>query len=449
VTVAKPSGEEIKANLRLAVPFAAAQFAQVALGAIATWMFGRGGALTLAGGTLGVLVQTTFLIFCAGLFNALSVLVAEATSRKVRGTVEPLLAAGMVIATLLFASAAIAVTWARQLFVVLGEPEGMAALATTYLRTSIAGLPAALAYLVLRNALAGLSRPLAVTVTAAGAAGMLFVLGLLLATGDGDPSGVVRRTAIAMNATHWMSAGVLAVVVLRHGDRRWRVTAGQTWVAARALLRTGLPIGAMFLAEAGFFTAVALSIGRFGDVALAGHQIATQVCYLTFMVPSGIGMATTVRVADALAWRDMRRCRRAGMAGLAIGTLSMVVSALVLLGGRHHIVRLFVDVSAPGSARAVDLAENLLLIGAAFQLFDGVQGVAGGALRGMKMTGRALVLGVVSYWAVGLVTGALLSNTPLGIYGYWLGLAAGLASAAALLTWAFLRSTASLIREGR
>jgi hypothetical protein len=173
--------------------------------------------------------------------------------------------------------------------------------------------------------------------------------------------------------SNWVSAGVLAVVVLRHGDRPWRVTAGQTCVAARALLRTGLPIGAMFLAEAGSFTAVALSIGRFGDVALAGHQIATQVCYLTFMMPSGIGMATTVRVADALAWRDMRRCRRAGMAGLAIGTVSMavsaVVSAVVLLGARHHIVRLFVDVSAPGAARAVELAENLLLIGAAFSNF--------------------------------------------------------------------------------
>jgi MATE family multidrug resistance protein len=240
----------------------------------------------------------------------------------------------------------------------------------------------------------------------------------------------VAGAGIAEAAVMWGQCAAFAGFLRL--DRRYR---GLGWQHGRrlpdpraiaALLRIGLPMGLSVLMEAAMFSAATLVIGHFGDAAVASHQIALSVASVTFMVPLGIAMATTVRVGNAYG-------RRADAgAGICLALASQAVAALVMLALRHRIAALYTD-----DAGVVAGAASLLLLAALFQLSDGVQVACNGALRGLRDARVSMLITGFSYWCVGIPVGlffafALDRRTP----GMWIGMIAGLSTAAVLL---FLR----------
>jgi len=206
------------------------------------------------------------------------------------------------------------------------------------------------------------------------------------------------------------------------------------WRRLRELVLTGLPVALTILAEAGLFSGAAFLMGRIGAEQLAGHTVALQLAAFAFQVPFGVGQAATIRVGYFYGARDSAAIGRAGWTGIAIGTGFMVLTAGVMLFAPRFIIRLYVDPDAPQNVALVAFALRYMVVAAAFQLFDGIQAVSAGALRGVQDTRVPMWIALFGYWVPGLGTAVALGFfTPLQGTGIWIGLAIGLVVVAALL----------------
>nr|MDJ0892769.1 MATE family efflux transporter [Gammaproteobacteria bacterium] len=209
------------------------------------------------------------------------------------------------------------------------------------------------------------------------------------------------------------------------------------------LLQLGLPIALVTVLEVGLFAAVGLLMGSLGAQAIAAHQIAINYAALMFMIPLGISMATTVRVGQASGAGYALAARRAGLVGMAMATAAMVVSALVMLAFPDLIVSIYTT-----DQTVAELAKSLLLMAALFQVSDGLQVGALGALRGLKDTRVPAMVTFVAYWLVGLpLAWSLGVAQALGPQGLWVGLVAGLSIAAIMLSLRFWRISQAAVAE--
>jgi MATE family multidrug resistance protein len=206
----------------------------------------------------------------------------------------------------------------------------------------------------------------------------------------------------------------------------------------RQLIVIGVPISGAIVLEWGLFSSAALLAGWIGTVALAAHQIALQVATVVFMVPFGISLAATVRVGHAVGRRDPVAARRAGFMAIALGAVFMLATTLLVVLLRNTIPLLFLGGESVADAETAQLAATLLLIGATFFIFDAIQGVAAGALRGLNDTRMPMLYAAVSFWLIGFTSAYMLAfRSGLGVYGIWIGFSLGVITFAALLTWRF------------
>lgn len=277
---------------------------------------------------------------------------------------------------------------------------------------------------------------------------LLLPLGYVLMYGAfGIPGQGARGSGLATSIVLWINAGVFLLFIARAGAYRgigWeRGRMGPDLAVIGALLRLGIPMAASVVLETSLFSAAAFAIARFGAVAVASHQIALNAAALAFMVPLGMSGAITVRVGDAAGAGDMARARRAGWLGIMLVAITQSFSCAVLLLLPMTIAALY---SSDPAVQAGTV--SLLAFAAMFQLSDGIQVAANGALRGLHDTSLPAVITLLAYWGVGLPVGLYLAFTAdLGARGMWLGLVAGLTVAAVLLTWRFSRRTLAALQQ--
>jgi MATE family multidrug resistance protein len=203
---------------------------------------------------------------------------------------------------------------------------------------------------------------------------------------------------------------------LRHASRRLEMG------RVMRLLRLGLPAASQMLAEIGAFTLATFLIGRLGALALAGHQIALNVASITFMIPLGISSAAAVRVGHAIGAHEAGGAARAGWTALLFGACFMSCSGLALFLFARPIARIYTP-----DPQVVGAGAALLAVAAVFQLFDGLQVVATGALRGAGNTRTPMLANFLLYWAMGLPLGTFLCfSLHWGAVGMWIGLCVAL-----------------------
>jgi MATE family multidrug resistance protein len=236
---------------------------------------------------------------------------------------------------------------------------------------------------------------------------------------------------------------VLAIAAVYYDRKRssglWRASRRLEINCIRLLLRLGLPAAAQLLLEIGAFAMATFLIGKLGAVQLAGHQIALNVASFTYMVPLGICSAAAIRVGQAIGAGDAHAAARAGWMALFFSTLFMSCSGLMLFFFARPIARLYTPESA-----VINAGATLLLVAAVFQLFDGLQVVATGALRGAGNTRIPMLANLVGYWIIGLPLGAFLCfKMKMGALGMWLGLCLALV----LIGSALLRVWQAVIRN--
>jgi len=243
------------------------------------------------------------------------------------------------------------------------------------------------------------------------------VLNWLLIYGHrGVPALGLVGAAYASAIVQWlMMLGVAAVVWgLRRGDRAPRLHGKPREIAAdlRHILRLGGPIGGLYALEIGVFVTSAAVVGLFGADPLAAHQIAINYASITFMVPMGIGQAATVRVAGERGAGKPASARRAAFVAFWLGTSFMAASAIMIWRCGRDRRRLCLG-RDPGNHVLVALALRFLAFAAAFQIVDGMQVVAAGALRGYEDTVVPMVFAGIGYWGIGFAGGWALTF-PLG-----------------------------------
>ena len=211
----------------------------------------------------------------------------------------------------------------------------------------------------------------------------------------------------------------------------------------RTLVRLGVPVGLQILAETGVFAAVGVLAGRLGPKAAAAHQIAIALASFTFCVTLGIGAAAGVRVGLHVGRGDTAAARQTGILALAASAGFMSLSALAFLFGGGLLARALTD-----DAAVIATAMPILYIAALFQVSDGLQATAAGALRGAGDPHAPLYANLIGHWAVALPVGVTLGfGLHRGIAGLWWGLSLGLTLVALGLIVRFLRLSSRPIRR--
>jgi MATE family multidrug resistance protein len=304
-------------------------------------------------------------------------------------------------------------------------------MAAAYARISIPGLLPFYAWVVLRLALQALNRlrPIVATVIAVN----LFNLGadwvLVFGAGPVPQLGPIG-SAWASTIARTLLFVVILLIDREHLRPLFRFDRESfRWRSLVQTVRLGLPIGFHLQLEILVFTVVTLLMGGFGVTAMAAHQVAINLASLTFMVPLGISQATSVQVGNAIGAGNSDRARRAASSGILLGTGFMVLTAVIFLALPTWLARAYTSVED-----VLFLAATLVPIAGFFQVFDGLQVVAAGVLRGAGDTRAPLVVNILGFWLIGLPTSLVLGFTlGFGPQGLWWGLVAGLGAVATFL----------------
>lgn len=433
----------LRATAVLGLPLVGGHLAQFAIGLTDTIMLGRYSAEVLAAQVLATGVFHTVFVLASGFAWAVMPLVASAAARDDQQMIRRATRMGLWLSVglcVLF----MPVFWVSgSLLRLLGQTPQVAADAQTYLRIAGLGLLPAMGVMVLKSYLAALERTqviLWITVLAAvvnAGANYVLIFGQF-----GAPEMGIAGAAWASVLTHAMSlVGVVlyARAVMPQHDLFRRLWRPDPEILAH-VFRLGWPISLTHVAESGLFVISAIMMGWLGTVPLAAHGIAIQCASAAFMVHLGLANAATVRAGNAYGRGDRGHLWRGAQAvvGLSVGIALATSAFFVILP--EPLIALFLDAAEPDRAAIVTTGIGLLAMAALFQLVDGGQVVALGLLRGLQDTRVPMIMASVAYWGIGLPAayglGIWLGYGGMGIWG---GLVIGLAVAAGLLTFRFLR----------
>jgi multidrug resistance protein, MATE family len=427
-----PSREELAAMTRLAMPIVLAQVGLMSMGVVDTVMVGRVSAAALAAVALGNLYFYTVSTAAAGTLMVLDPIVSQAAGARDAHRIALGVQRGLVLAVVLTAPTILMLWPVRFVLTLFRQPPELIALATSYVRISIVGVLPFLAFVVLRQSLQALHRVRALVAIVV--IGNLMNAGLnwVLVYGHlGAPPMGVSGSAWATVASRGAMTLLLFAVgwpVLRGALVPWRREALHLVPLVR-MLRLGWTIGLQQVLEFGVFAAIGLLMGLLGTPEMAAHEIALNLASLTFMVPLGFGAAAAVRVGRAVGEGDRAAARERARTALVCGVGFMLFAAVTMLAIPGVIAAAYTNQPLVAS-----IAASLIPIAGMFQLFDGIQAVSAGVLRGLGDTRAPFVINLAGFWLCGFpVSVALAFGTPLRALGLWWGLVAGLAVVATLL----------------
>lgn len=421
--------DEIRPMLNLAMPIIMAELGWMTMSIVDTMMVGRqsDSAVAIGAVSLGSIVYYVAAIFGTGLMLGLDTLVSHSYGAGDLDDVHRSLINGLYLA-LGVTPVLMAVVWgAEPLLMRLHMQPELIAQTIPYLRTlNLSTLPLLL-YFVFRRYLQGinLAKPVMFSLVTANGVNVVGNWSLIYGHLGLPAMGTVGSGWSTCISRVYMAFVLMVYCIyyeLRHNHGLFKVSRAPHFPRVRRLLQLGLPAAMQIGFEVGVLAVAAGLIAKLGPVPLASHQVALNTVGLSYMVPLGIGSAAAVRVGQALGRRDPRGARRAGWTAIALGALFMSCTALLFWIFPSYIVRIYTSDPA-----VIAVASGLLFVGAFFQLFDGVQVVGTGALRGAGDTRTPMICHAVFYWLVGLPLGAWLCfRAGWGAKGFWIGFCAAL-----------------------
>lgn len=426
-----PRQGELRPMLRLAVPVVVVQVGLMMMGVVDTVMVGHISAVALAAVALGHLYFFGIGVFAMGTLMVLDPVVAQAAGAGDQAGVARGIQRGVLLAVLLAVPSVAVLLVAGPVLALARQPAEVVPLATGYIVRLAPGVLPFFLFIVFRQSLQALRRTSAIVTAIVVANVVNAALNWVLIFGHGAPALGVLGSAWATSISRWVLLAVLLVLAwdgLRpHLHRRFPEV--RELAPLRRMLRLGIPIGIQYVLEFGAFAFVALMMGWLGTRQMAGHQVAINLASLTFMVPLGVGDAASVLVGHAVGRADPAGARASARAALACGAGFMCCTALLFLMLPGTLARLYST-----DATVVALAAALVPLAGIFQVFDGLQVVAGGILRGLGETRVAMAVNVLGYWLLGLPVSYLLGiRAGWGPVGLWWGLVVGLGVVAAVL----------------
>jgi MATE family multidrug resistance protein len=432
---------EARALVRLAGPLIVNNLSIAGMQFADAVMAGRLGAEALAAVAVGGSVWFLGFTVCLGLMMAISPITARrfgagelsVIGRYTRQGLWLALALGLTLITLV------------QLFVepvltFVGIDSEFRQVTIGYVQAIIYGMPAICGFLAFRFTTEGIGFMRPIMYTSLFALVCNVFLNYVLMYGHfGLPAFGAVGCGMASAITMWLMLFVISLIFYFHPVyaplKIFERVAPVRMPILKEIVKLGMPIGITITAEAGLFSAVSVLIGTRGVSITAAHQIALNFSSTMFMIPLAFSSAITVRIGHALGAGNAPAARAAGLTGIWMCMLFMACSAAFLVLLRDAVVHLY---TSDPSVQAI--AISLLLMAAVFQIADGVQIGAAGALRGYKDTKTPMVINMFAYWALGFPLAYMATITYRAPPSYiWAGFVVGLTVAAILLTFRFLR----------
>ncbi|MEO9213316.1 MAG: MATE family efflux transporter, partial [Caulobacteraceae bacterium] len=382
---------EARALAVLAAPLILTQLAQMAVMTTDVILLGRFSKGALAAAAIGNTIYFFAWLVGGGPASAVSPMIAHTLGERlahragVRGSLRMgLWSVGLVSVPMML------ILWsARPILLALGQDPRLSADAGRFVGTLSFGLPFSLGFLVLRNFTTALGRPRAglwvmgATIAFNALAGYALIFGHF-----GAPRlGIVGSGLATALSSLFSFAAMVAVVQLDGGLRAYRMFRRfrrPVSVKLAEVFRLGMPIGMTMIFEGTLFMSMTLVMGTFGTASVAAHQIAMNVASITFMVPLGLGMASTVRVGMAAGAGDRHGARRAGLVAMIMGLAFISLCGVAMVVFARQIAGLYLGGRAADDMAVIVLAAVFLKVAGAFQVFDALQVVAAQSLRGLK-----------------------------------------------------------------
>jgi MATE family multidrug resistance protein len=443
---------ELRALARLSLPISLAQLGLVFMGLVDTAIIGHVSVEDLAATAIGRSIVFGVTSVGMGIGFALDPLASQAVGAGKHERAYQALRAGLQAAALVTLPTILIAFAVTLLLAPLGVDPAILPRVHAFMIGHAPGIFGYLAYLAGKSFLQahGATRPALIASLVANIVNA--VVCSLLVRGDdalvalGLPAiGLPRLGALGAGLASSVGSLLLAAVVLQ-AARSFRPVAPSADLPLRpaaeaepapvtlaTVLRLGLPVGLQLLAEIGVFSLVALLAGRLGTTVLSAHQIAVGLASFTFMGALGVGGATAVRVGHAIG--AGRSPRQSGLIGLGLGAVVMSFGAALFALIPRPLIGIFTK-----DAEVIEVGAHLLRIASLFALFDGIQAVASGALRGAGDVRFPFLANVAAHWLVGLPIALVLGfGLGMGATGLWWGLTAGLVTISILLAVRFVQ----------
>ena len=397
------------------------------------------GAEALAAVAVGSQIWFLGFMVCLGLMMAISPIAARYYGAGELSKIGRYTQQGLWLAVALgIAVFALSQSLVKPFMIFLSIDEEFRDLSIGYVRAIMFGAPAIYSFFVLRFTTEGMGfmRPIMYASLFALVCNVflnwVFMFGKL-----GVPAYGVVGCGIASAVTMWLTLFVMATYFTRKTIYRslkiFDHIAPVSMPVLKEIIGLGAPIAVTITAEAGFFAAVTLLIGSRGVDITAAHQISVNFASTMFMIPLALGAATTVRVGHALGSGNAGAARMGGIVGILMSVGFMACSATFMLLFRDEVVGMYTT-----DPTVIDIAISFLFMAAMFQIADGVQISAAGALRGYKDTRIPMLINIFSYWGLGFPLAYLATVTYQAPPSYiWAGFVVGLTVASILLTWRF------------
>ncbi len=427
-----PSRDHLASLVRLALPVATVQVGFILMGAVDTVMVGHVSPRDLAAVALGNLYYFLTTSFGLGTLFALDPLVSQAFGAGDRSGIARALQRGFIIAIGLAVVSSFLLMPGRPLLTFLRQPAEVIPIAADYALVSIPGVLPFFCFVVLRQSLQSMGRvaPIVVVIVLANFANVFFNWILIFGNLGAPALGAIGSGWATMFSRWFMFLALVGTSwpLIRSYVRPIRADAFD-FRALMAMSRLGIPIGIQFFLEFGVFGMIGILMGSLGTIPMASHQVAINLASITFMMAVGVTQATTVLVGQAVGAGDAERARRSAGAGLVVAATVMTFTGIMFLAIPGLLARIYTP-----DLEVLGLAATLIPVAGIFQVFDGLQAVGSGVLRGVGDTLAPMLVNLVGFWMIGLPVSLYLAFPGgLGPLGLWWGMAAGLGAVAIFL----------------
>jgi MATE family multidrug resistance protein len=434
---------ELRQQLQLAIPLAAQQLGFQLMGTVDAVLLGHHAKTSLAAAGLGNNLLFALTSIGMGIVMGLDTVVPQAVGGGRTGDARRLLDAGLRLATVVGILASLLVLAAPLVLLATDVPPEVVSETWSYVLVRSVGVVPFLLSIALRSYLAAhnVTRPLIISVIVGNIANAGISTVLVFGLGPIPSLGVVGAAIGTVIVNIAIATIYFAAVRALDDSPRPRGTRDDM----REILRYGGPVGGQLFAEVSIFGVSTVLAAHLGTVSAASHSVALNLGSFTFAVAVGIGASTSVRVGHAIGAGDHALARKRGGYGMLIGLVTMGAFALGFVALPGLIAGLFTD-----ARDVIEATVPLLYIAAVFQLSDGAQAVAAGALRGLGDTRSTLIGNIAGHYGVGLpISLGLAFGVGLGTPGLWWGLSAGLTATAIYLVIKFRAGTRTPIQSLR
>ncbi len=429
-----------------------AQLAQMGMGVTDVVMAGQYNSVDLAGVALGGSLLWPVMLLMMGLIQAMTPTIAQLNGAGESAEIGEVVRQGLWLALAGGLIGVLILNHIGPVYEMMEVDPAASRISIPYLAMASTGFPALMGFFCLRFLADGMGFTRPAMLIAFGALALKVPLNYVLIHGKlGLPEMGGVGCGLANGIINWFQLTMILIVVWQ---KRFNATAWRHRFSLpdarriRALLVIGFPIGLGIFAEVGLFAFTTLLLGRFGATVVSAHNIAMNLNGVLFMPALALGMAATIRIGFRVGAGEIRQARTTALLVITTTILMALAGSMLIFLLRFELVDLYTS-----EATVSNQASVLLLFVAFFLVFDALQSTASGALRGYKDTRVPMWIALFSYWIVGLPMECALGfgwiGEPMGVYGFWTGLALGVGTAAFLLSvrlWRISRNE-DLIRK--